>query len=91
VASAALELYQITEDERYLNITEEMLLSLTRADFLSSDDLYDSILLRGSEKWGEPEVGTIFGDYFFIEALYRWTQWSPRELPPEFGLSETDK
>jgi len=27
-------LYQITEDERYLNITEEMLLSLTRADFL---------------------------------------------------------
>jgi len=86
VASAALELYHITGEERYLDIAEEMLLSLTSDEFLSTDGLYDSILLRGSEKWGEPELGTIFGDYFFIEALYRWTQWSPRELPPEFGL-----
>ena len=91
VASAALELYQITKDEKYLDAAEEMLLSLISDDYLSRDNLYDSVLLKGSEKWGKPEVGTIFGDYFFVEALYRWTQWSPRELPATFGLPETGK
>ena len=86
VASALLELYQITKDEKYLQDAEAMLLSLSTPQFLAMDPTYQSILLKGSEKWGEPEVGSIFGDYFFTEALYRWQRWSPRKLPDNFGL-----
>lgn len=87
VASAALELYHITNEERYLNIAEKILLSLSNDDFMSKDSSYDSLLLKGSEKWGRSEVGTIFGDYYFIEALYRWKMWSPRRLPVYFGIN----
>jgi len=86
VASALLELYQITKEEKYLNDAQAMLVSLSTAQFLALDPSYQSILLKGSEKWGEPEVGSIFGDYFFIEALYRWQQYSPTTLPDNFGL-----
>jgi len=86
VASALLELYKITKDEEYLKDAEAMLVSLSTPEFLAMDSAYQAILLKGSEKWGEPEVGSIFGDYFFIEALYRWQQWSPRKLPENFGL-----
>ncbi|MEI6896037.1 MAG: glycoside hydrolase family 88 protein, partial [Psychromonas sp.] len=72
VASALLELYQLTKDKQYLQDAEAMLVSLSSAQYLAMDPAYQAILLKGSEKWGEPEVGSIFGDYFFIEALYRW-------------------
>jgi hypothetical protein len=86
VASALLELYQITKDEKYLNDAQAMLMSLSTEQYLALDPSYQSILLKGSEKWGEPEVGSIFGDYFFIEALYHWKQYSPKPLPDNFGL-----
>ena len=86
VASALLELYNITKDEQYLQDAEAMLASLSTPEFLAMDSAYEAILLKGSEKWGEPEVGSIFGDYFFVEALYRWQQWAPKQLPTNFGL-----
>jgi len=86
VASALLELYQITKDEKYLKDAEAMLVSLSTPEFLAMDPAYQAILLKGSEKWDEPEVGSIFGDYFFVEALYRWQQWAPTKLPANFGL-----
>ena len=86
VASALIELYKITQQEKYLNDAQQMLASLSTPKYLAMDNNYQSILLKGSEKWGEPEVGTIFGDYFFIEALYRWQQWAPHKLPKHFGL-----
>lgn len=86
VASALLELYQITKDEKYLNDAQAMLVSLSTPEFLAMDPAYQAILLKSSEKWGEPEVGSIFGDYFFVEALYRWKQWAPKKLPANFGL-----
>jgi uncharacterized protein YyaL (SSP411 family) len=86
VASALIELYKITQQEKYLNVAQQMLASLSTPKYLAMDNNYQSILLKGSEKWGEPEVGTIFGDYFFIETLYRWQQWVPRKLPKHFGL-----
>ena len=86
VASALLELYHMTKDEQYLNDAEAMLISLATPTYLANNPNYQSILLKGSEKWGEPEVGSIFGDYFFVEALYRWKLWSPRALPKNFGL-----
>lgn len=88
VASGLIELYHITKDEKYLNDAEAMLVSLAKPEYLAREADYQAILKKGSEKWGEPEVGTIFGDYFFIEALYRWKQWSPRELPSYFGLNK---
>ncbi|MDC7219873.1 MAG: glycoside hydrolase family 88 protein [Spirochaetales bacterium] len=86
VASACLELYHITGDELYLDRAESFILALGSEEFLAWDMNYDSLLLKGSEKWGKPEVGAIFGDYFFVEALYRWSEWSPRALPESFGL-----
>lgn len=86
VASALLELYNVTKDDKYLKDAESMLISLSTPAYLATDANYQSILLKGSEKWDEPEVGSIFGDYFFVEALYRWKLWSPRPLPKNFGL-----
>ncbi|MDA7746543.1 glycoside hydrolase family 88 protein [Psychromonas sp.] len=86
VASALIELYKLTKNEQYLTDAEAMLSSLATPVYLANDPNYESILLKGSEKWGEPEVGSIFGDYFFVEALYRWKMWSPRTLPENFGL-----
>lgn len=75
VASASLELYKVTGESIYLENAEKIILSLSKDEFFSRDRDYDSILLKGSEKWGTPEVGTIFGDYYFLEALYRWEKW----------------
>lgn len=86
VASALLELYKVTKNEKYLNDAEAMLISLSTPTYLANDPAYESILLKGSEKWGESEVGSIFGDYFFVEALYRWKLWAPRDLPKHFGI-----
>ncbi|WP_166738808.1 glycoside hydrolase family 88 protein [Psychromonas algarum] len=86
VASALIELYKITKEEQYLNDAQAMLNSLATPTYLANNPDYESILLKGSEKWGEPEVGSIFGDYFFVEALYRWKVWTNKPLPEHFGL-----
>ncbi len=70
VACAALELYEITGKTHYLRDAEQMLGSLTNPYYLSIFSDYESILMRGSEKWGEPEEGTSFGDFYLLEALY---------------------
>lgn len=86
VASALIELYILTKEQQYLNDAQAMLESLASPNYLALDPNYQSILLKGSEKWDEPEVGTIFGDYFFVEALYRWKNWIDKPLPENFGL-----
>jgi len=74
VASAALELYQITGDRRYLLNAEAILESLSSPKYLTIGWGWQSILGGASEKWGRSDVGAIFADYFFLEALYRWEQ-----------------
>lgn len=86
VASALLELYKITNNEQYLSDAQAMLQSLATPKYLALDANYQSILLKGSEKWGEPEVGTIFGDYFFVEALYRWKNWINKPLAGDLAI-----
>lgn len=86
VASALIELYTITNDPQYLSDAKAMLESLASTEYLALDPNYQSILLKGSEKWGEDEVGAIFGDYFFVEALYRWKSWIKQPLPKYFAL-----
>lgn len=74
VACAALLLFEETGEAVYLEDAERILESLSSPRYLSRSSNYQSLLLKGSEKWGEPEVGAIFGDYFFLEALWLWSQ-----------------
>jgi len=73
VASAALELYQITEDKKYLDAAESMLHDLTRAPYLATGTDYESILTAGSNRYDlKEEGGTIFGDFYVVEAMLRY-------------------
>lgn len=79
VASAALELYKITGEERFLDYSENVLNSLLSESYFPRSTDYQSLLTAASEKWGRPEVGAIFGDYYLMESLYRWQKWSGKQ------------
>jgi unsaturated chondroitin disaccharide hydrolase len=124
VASAAVELYRLTSDKKYLDAAEGMLNDLTSRPYLAEGSDFESILTRGSQaydrgprarRWGTPpdslrtppndrrtgpndrgarpndpdrrrrnrgpraygpgqELGTMFGDFYFVEALLRYKQ-----------------
>lgn len=74
VAAAAIELYEITGESSFLRHAEAILDSLSGPRYLARGTRYQSILRKASEKWGEPEVGAIFADYYLLEAMYRWSQ-----------------
>lgn len=78
VASAAIELYQHTGNERYLNYAQKVLETLLSEEYLNNKKEQQSLLWAASEKWGLPEVGAIFGDYYLVEALYRWKEFTNR-------------
>lgn len=75
VASASLELYQITDEKKYLKTAKNILNDLTSNTYLTASQDYEAILTRGSHSYdrGE-EVGTIFGDFYLIEAISRYRQ-----------------
>lgn len=83
VASAALDLYEMTGTQKYLDAAESILLELGSPDFLAQGTAYQPILLKGSSKWGDPEEGTSFGDFYFIEAMRRHRALFPSVLPPD--------
>ena len=75
VASAAIELYQFTGDEKYLDTAKNMLNDLTSPPYLATDTAYESILTGGSSRYdAHREVGAIFGDFYLIEAILRYKQ-----------------
>jgi hypothetical protein len=71
VASAALELYNMTDDEKYLTAARNILLSLGSPTYLAQGTSYQPILRKASSKWGESEVGAIFADFYYVEAMMR--------------------
>jgi unsaturated chondroitin disaccharide hydrolase len=75
VASAALELYSMTDEAKYLTAAENILNDLTSHPYLANEsDGWESILTKGSEKYDyKAEEGTIFGDFYFVEAMLRYT------------------
>lgn len=77
VASAAIELYAITGQDKYLDAATSILDSLTGPDYSSEGTQYESILRKASEKWGRPEVAAVFADYFFVEAELRYLALFP--------------
>lgn len=62
------ELAGFTGDTRYANAYRNILLALT-TEYLAEGTPFKSILHRGSHHTGAPEIGTIYGDCFFLEAL----------------------
>lgn len=75
VASAAIELYQITDNKDYLTTAEGILNDLTSEPYLSIGKEYEAILTRGSHSYDRnDEVGTIFGDFYLVEAILRYRQ-----------------
>lgn len=78
VASAAVELYQHTGDERYLDYAQPVMETLLSDAYLNHAKERQSLLWAASEKWGLGEVGAIFGDYYLVESLYRWNAWTKR-------------
>ena len=83
VASAALDLYDMTGAQKYLDAAEGILLSLGSTDFLGQGTSYQPILRKGSSKWGDPEEGTSFGDFYYIEAMMRHRVLFPVVWPPD--------
>jgi hypothetical protein len=73
VAAAALELYETTGEAAFLEDAEAILDSLSSPKYIARGTPYESILLKASEKWGEPEVGAIFADYYLLVSMYRWS------------------
>ncbi len=75
VASAAIELYEITGKAKYLDAAENMLNDLTSPPYLATGTEYKSILTRGSWEYDQhEEVGAIFGDFYLVEAILRYKQ-----------------
>ena len=73
VASASIELYQKTGKNKFLKAAENVLNDLTSTPYLQTDTGYESILTRGSHSYDRPEeVGTLFGDFFLVEAMLRY-------------------
>lgn len=75
MASAAIELYQFTGKEKYLDAAKNMLDDLTSPPYLATDTAYESILTGGSWRYdAHEEVGAIFGDFYLVEAILRYKQ-----------------
>eukprot|EP00903_Cladosiphon_okamuranus_P010054 g9531.t2 len=82
VASALLEIFVSTKDPVYLVKAQNHLSALLKENYYIPDatDGYQSILRRATAKWGEPEVGATFGDYFLLEAMLRYQKLAPSIL-----------
>ncbi len=77
VASASIELYQFTDDKKYLDAAEAMLDDLPSAPYLATGTRFESILTRGSWEYDQhEEVGAIFGDFYLVEAMLRYKELS---------------
>lgn len=59
------------EDPTYLVKGQNYLKALLSGTYFQPDatDGYQSILRRTTGRWGEEEVGAVFGDYFLLEAM----------------------
>lgn len=71
VASALMDLYTLTGEDDYRAEAARILGTLSR-EYLTKGSKHEAVLSGGSQKWGLKEVGTIFGDYYFLEALARY-------------------
>jgi unsaturated chondroitin disaccharide hydrolase len=79
-ASGLLELSGLEPDARrqhtYLDNAKNMLTTLSSSAYLAEGTSNQAILLHGTQNkpYGRFDIGLIYGDYYFLEALlrYRW-------------------
>ena len=83
VASAALDLYDMTGTQKYLDAARNIIESLSSSNYLAAGTSYQPILRKASSKWGDPEVGASFADYYYVEAMIRHRDLFPATEPSE--------
>ena len=76
MASALVELYDLTRNEQYLLTAERQLKTLCSAEYLASADECGGLLIKhgvGNRMVGEQvDAALIYADYYFIEAITRY-------------------
>lgn len=81
VASAAMDLYEMTSEAKYLTAARNIMESLSSSTYLAQGTSYQPILRKASSKWGDPEVGASFADYYYVEAMLRHRDQFPATAP----------
>ncbi|PTL78951.1 Ig-like domain-containing protein [Vitiosangium sp. GDMCC 1.1324] len=85
-ASGLIELSQLETDSRraeaYLNAARDILLALSSPAYLSKGTPFQSVLLHGTafKPRGRFDIGLVYADYYFIEALLRYQALRHPEL-----------
>ena len=76
MASAFVDLYGQTKDERYLQVAEQQLATLSSDEYLAKGDECGGLLLKhGVENYPQNrwvDASLVYGDYYFIEAMIRY-------------------
>ncbi|MEX2600418.1 MAG: T9SS type A sorting domain-containing protein [Balneolaceae bacterium] len=70
-ASALIELYSFTDENRFIRGAENILRSLFDTSYSNIDSAGSSMLMRSTRYRGDAERGTIYADYYFLEAVLR--------------------
>lgn len=83
VAAAAMDLYEMTGEAKYLTAARNIIESLSSSNYLAQGTSYQPILRKASSKWGDPEVGASFADYYYVEAMLRHREQFPVTAPVE--------
>lgn len=81
-ASGLLELYNITKDIRFLDTAENILVSLSTEAYSTISDNQHSILKRSTLHRGKGRLATSYADYYYLEAIVRYTEILGEALPP---------
>ncbi|MDX1642426.1 MAG: glycoside hydrolase family 88 protein [Balneolaceae bacterium] len=79
-ASGLMELYSFTDNPLYFNTSVNILNSLM-TDYSTQNTAGSSILLRATIHRGDDERGTIYADYYFLEAIKRYKELMGKNFP----------
>lgn len=88
-ASALLELSEFANRNDFRETAVLILSNLISDTYLADEQKYSSILLKSTRQKGDPERGTIYADYYFLEALRRYQKSMGKVFPdiePDFKL-----
>lgn len=80
-ASALLELYRFTENDYYFESAYNILSSLSSPQYFSTGTEISSLLKFSTRHRGEGNIGTIYADYYFIEAVVRYLEITGFKFP----------
>jgi unsaturated chondroitin disaccharide hydrolase len=86
VAAAAMDLYEMTSEAKYLTAARNIIESLSSSNYLAAGTSYQPILRKASSKWGDPEVGASFADYYYVEAMLRHREQFPASSDPSLPM-----